>query len=91
MTQVGVKALKDRLSEYLRRAQGGERIVITDRGAPLALLAPLEESEEVRKAWELVASGLATWSGRKFTPPRRPAVLRPGGKTASEIVLEDRR
>ncbi len=48
MGEVGIKVLKDHLSEYLRRAREGERIVVTDRGAPVAVLAPVEEGAEVR-------------------------------------------
>jgi prevent-host-death family protein len=89
MAEVGVKALKDRLSEYLRRAQRGERIVITDRGTPLAVLLPFDETAEVRLARELTASGAASWGGGKPRGSRRPAVVR--GKLASDVVLEDRR
>jgi len=89
MTEVGVKTLKDQLSEYLRRVREGERIVITDRGNPIAMLSPMEESTEVQRAWSLVDAGVAHWNGGK---PRgvtgRP---RNRGKLASDIVLEDRR
>lgn len=89
MTNVGVKALKDSLSEYLHRASAGERIVVTDRGRPLALLSRVEETRAVQNAWRLVESGLATWAGGKprgsVKPPRLP------GARAAEVVLEDRR
>jgi prevent-host-death family protein len=90
MGQVGIKVLKDHLSEYLRRAQEGERIVVTDRGAPVAVLAPVEEGAEVRWAWELVRSGGASWGGGKPKGSAHPPKVR-GGKLASDIVLEDRR
>ena len=38
---MGVRELKQRLSEYLERAGGGETIRVTDRGRPKALLGPL--------------------------------------------------
>ncbi len=41
MTDVGVRELKARLSEYLKRAAEGEVIRVTDRGRPRALLSPL--------------------------------------------------
>ena len=40
MTTVGIRVLKDRLSEYLRIAQSGERVTVTSRGAPVADLVP---------------------------------------------------
>ncbi|MEO5842862.1 MAG: type II toxin-antitoxin system prevent-host-death family antitoxin [Acidimicrobiales bacterium] len=38
---VGVRDLKAHLSQYLERAAGGEVITVTDRGRPIALLAPI--------------------------------------------------
>ena len=39
--EIGVRAFKERLSEYLERAARGEIIVVTDRGEPKAMLGPL--------------------------------------------------
>ena len=36
MRTVGIRTLKNRLSEYLRAAQSGERVTVTSRGAPVA-------------------------------------------------------
>lgn len=38
---VGVRELKEHLSEYLERAAAGEVIRVTDHGRPKAILAPL--------------------------------------------------
>lgn len=40
MKTVGVRELKDRLSEYLRRVAAGERVLVTDRGDVVAELGP---------------------------------------------------
>lgn len=40
MRKVGLKILKNRLSEYVRCAAAGETIVITDRGRPVAEIVP---------------------------------------------------
>ena len=90
MTRVGVRALKDRLSEYLRRVGEGERIVVTDRGQPLATLTPIEETDETRWGWGLVRQRVASWSGGKPRGSAKAPVLK-GRKTTSEMVLEDRR
>lgn len=39
--EVGVRELKARLSEYLRRAEQGEIVIVTERNRPKAILAPL--------------------------------------------------
>ncbi len=41
MATVGVRELRQRASELLRRVEQGETIEITDRGRPVALLGPL--------------------------------------------------
>jgi len=89
MTEVGVDTLKDRLSDYLSRAQQGERILITEHGRSLALLIPIEGNEPTKRAWELVETGAASWSGGKPEGSRQKPSTR--GKSASAIVLEDRR
>jgi len=40
MTTVGVRDLKNKLSEYLRRVRRGESILVTDRGEVVAELLP---------------------------------------------------
>jgi hypothetical protein len=38
MKAVGIRELKNRLSEYLRFMQGGEEVLVTDRGKVVAEL-----------------------------------------------------
>ena len=38
MRAVGIRELKNRLSEYLRQVQNGERVLVTDRGRVIAEL-----------------------------------------------------
>lgn len=40
MTAVGIRTLKMHLSEYVRRVQAGERVTVTNRGAPVIDLVP---------------------------------------------------
>jgi len=40
MKTVGVRELKNRLSEYLRQAKSGESVLVTDRGHVVAELTP---------------------------------------------------
>jgi prevent-host-death family protein len=89
MTEVGIETLKARLSDYLKLAQDGERVLITDGGRSIAVLTPIEGSASARRAWELVETGAASWSGGKPRGSRQRPKAR--GKSASAIVLEDRR
>ncbi len=40
MKSVGVRELKNRLSEFLRDVRAGERVLVTDRGEVVAELSP---------------------------------------------------
>ncbi len=56
MDRIGVRELRQNASVYLRRVSQGERLEITDRGRPVAMLVPV-----VADPWEdLIASGRVT-------------------------------
>ena len=53
ITEVAVSEAKNRLTELIRRAEAGEDIVLTRRGAPvvrLALVKPAIDMEKRRRA-----------------------------------------
>ncbi|MGH7691978.1 MAG: type II toxin-antitoxin system Phd/YefM family antitoxin [Candidatus Dormibacteria bacterium] len=59
MMSVGVRELRQRASELLRRVEGGEIVEITDRGRPIARLAPLPPGpplEQLRALGEIDAA-----------------------------------
>jgi antitoxin (DNA-binding transcriptional repressor) of toxin-antitoxin stability system len=81
MATVGLKTLKNKLSEYVRRAAAGERVVITDRGrrvAELVLPQPDVPSGEGRPLSPLELRGMREGWLKPATirdgspPPRRP-------------------
>ena len=57
MRTVGLKILKNKLSEYVRLAAAGERVVITDRGRAVAEIVPPQPEPEtviergIREGW----------------------------------------
>jgi prevent-host-death family protein len=61
MADVGIRELKQRLSEYLDRAERGELVRVTDRGRPKALLGPLPGRARVEagvaEGWVRAGSG----------------------------------
>src|SRR5205807_2112630 len=75
MRTVGLKILKNKLSEYVRLAAAGETVVITDRGRVVAEIVPHKpktgltpfEEKGVREGWLRPAK-------RPFQPlpPRKP-------------------
>ena len=88
MRSVGVKVLKNKLSEYLRLAAGGETVLVTDRDRVVAELIPPREgrsapiadvflAEAVRQGW-LTAPAMRA----DRPPPRLPV------GPAAEILAE---
>jgi prevent-host-death family protein len=83
---VGVRELKQHLSEYLERAARGEAIRVTDRGVPKAILGPIPGTvrldEGIAKGW--------------ISPPRArassPGKVRRAHATAriDHVLAEDR-
>ncbi len=61
MSEVGVRELKQRLSEYLERAARGETVTVTDRGKPKAVLGPIvgraRIEEGIAEGWITPPSG----------------------------------
>ncbi|HEX9730547.1 MAG TPA: type II toxin-antitoxin system prevent-host-death family antitoxin [Thermoanaerobaculia bacterium] len=94
MVTVNTRFLKDRLSSYLHRAEDGERVVVLRDGKPVAALVSLKDlpahDEESRLA-ALESRGLLIRPREakltRFQGPKVPA----RGKSASEMVIEDRR
>jgi prevent-host-death family protein len=79
-----VRELKQRLSEYLDRAERGEIIRVTDRGRPKALLGPLPGrlrlEEGIAKGWVTPGSGQPLGPVKRIRPVRK----------VSEVLGEDR-
>jgi antitoxin (DNA-binding transcriptional repressor) of toxin-antitoxin stability system len=55
MKAVGLKVLKNRLSEYVRMAAGGEVILVTDRDHVVAELTPPRHDRSIAVADALLA------------------------------------
>lgn len=90
MDTVGVRELKAHLSRHLKRVRSGARLMVTERGRPIATVNPVETPAEVGWAHRLVAQGRAHWDGGKPAGCSRPVPVAPG-RMVSGAVLEDRR
>lgn len=82
---MGIRELRDKLPQAIRRVRGGETIAVTNDGQPVALIVPYPQST-IEK---LIAEGKATPGRSPFRPPTRLFEAR-GPKTASQILEEDR-
>jgi prevent-host-death family protein len=81
---VGVRELKQHLSEYLERAAQGETIRVTDRGQPKAILGPIPGTGRLNQG---IAEG---WVRR--AEDEEPAAVRraQARRSIAEVVAEDR-
>ena len=89
MTSVGIRQLKAGLSRYLRRVRAGERITVTARGRPVAVLAPPAAKPTDGRVEALLLRGNIQWAGGK--PRGTPRPPRITGRPVAEAIVEDRR
>lgn len=81
---VGVRELKQRLSDYLDRAAKGESITVTERGRPKALLVPVPGRARIEQG---IAEGwLRAGTGGPLSA-QKPARAR---RSIREVLDEDR-
>jgi antitoxin (DNA-binding transcriptional repressor) of toxin-antitoxin stability system len=89
MRTVGLKVLKNKLSEYVRLAAQGETVLIADRDRVVAELVPprASRSSEVADALlaDLVRRGVMTPA--LLPPGPRPSV--PAGKATLEQIMRE--
>lgn len=88
--QVAVRELKNHLSDYLKKAEAGEEILVTTHGKPIARISQLETEDLmddalsglawIRPAKKKVRLGLRADERVKATP----------GQSLSALMLEDR-
>jgi prevent-host-death family protein len=83
--EVGVRELKQRLSELLERAASGETIRVTDRGRPKAILGPIPPTSSIDEG---IASGWVTPPAADEPPAH---VVRVTAKRSSQLALDDDR
>jgi antitoxin (DNA-binding transcriptional repressor) of toxin-antitoxin stability system len=91
METVGIRELKSKLSHYVRRAEAGEVVIVTDRGRVVAELRPPASAipADIDAALlEMQRKGLVRLATRPNHPSlyrRMPRVLL-GGETVQETI-----
>lgn len=96
MKEVGIRELKNRLSEYIRQVREGEVIMVTDRGEVVAeLRSPVAPENELLRKYpglaEMARKGLVRLPLKPHRPglyPRLTSVTPPG--TAARLLDEER-
>lgn len=85
MTRLGIRELRDTLTQTIRRVRNGESIEITHDGKPVARIVPYQED----RIAQLIAEGKVRPALRPLYPLPDPAPVT-GPMTASEALEDDR-
>jgi prevent-host-death family protein len=88
MREMGVRALKQSLSETLRAVAAGQQVRVTVRGRPVADIVPAGARAGGDRLRELVAEGRLVPAARAH-PARPPRPVR-ARRSASALVLSER-
>lgn len=94
MRTVGLKILKNKLSEYVRAAAAGETVLVTDRDRVVARIVPPQTPRDTADAderyAELIRAGLITpaRNPKRNPPPRGTPVM--SFETLMQELDEDR-
>ena len=90
METVGIRELKNNLSKYVRQVEGGDVVVVTDRGRIVAeLRPPAERRTDIHPGLlEMERKGLVRLATRPNDPSlyRRMPYVDLGGETVQDII-----
>lgn len=89
-SRVGIRELRNQVAAVVRRAAGGDEVVVTVDGRPVARLGPLVPSQRATLA-DLVAAGLVEPPGRSDRPPAPAPALVPIDLSIDDVLDEVRR
>lgn len=89
MLAVGIRELKNRLSQYLKRVGTGERLLVTERGRPVAVISRPSVTPADRRIEAMLREGVARWAGGKPRGAPRPPRIK--GPSVAQAVIEGRR
>lgn len=81
MKRVGVADLKDQLSKYLRAAEAGTEVEVTDRDRPIARIVPIQGAS--RLAVQPSRRPFTAIRSRRYPPAKWP-------RESTALLLEER-
>jgi len=86
---IGVRELRNQVAAVLRRAQNGDRMIVTVDGRPVAQLGPIQPDGRAQMA-DLVAGGMVEPPGRADRPPAPDPALLPIDVSPDRVLEEIR-
>ena len=96
MITVGIRNLKDSLSQYLKMVKGGERIVVTDHNKIIAEIVPATATNEKAELLEeylkeQVESGSLSPATTRTSLDRRRTARKPINQRQIDCIYEQTR
>lgn len=89
MIKVGLREANMHFSKYVKMVRQGQEVVVTERGAPIAVIKPLpREAGPEQRVRLLEEQGVLIRPTRKTMPSGAP--IRIKGRPISETVSEER-
>ncbi len=85
---VGISELRANLKTYVERARAGERVVVTERGVPVARLVPVDSEGLIER---LEREGVLTRAGEPKRPVAGKARRVKAAGPVAELIVEHRR
>jgi len=84
--RLGLREANQQFSKAMRAVRDGEEVILTDRGRPFAIIAPLRPETALDR---FARAGLIRPAAKTGTPPRaRPVSAR--GRPAAQIISDQR-
>jgi prevent-host-death family protein len=85
---VAVSTLRAELADWIERVRGGEEVVVTDRGTPVARLVAVDSAPLLER---LTREGVLTGPRRAERPTATGAPRAHASRPVSELVADQRR
>ena len=89
MKKVGLREANLHFSKFIKQVRGGEEIILTERGIPIATIKPiLKKDNIISKLKALEQRGILKTAKRGKISDNIPIAIK--GKPVSDIVIEGR-
>jgi prevent-host-death family protein len=85
MSEVGVAQLRRDLKRWVQRAQGGDEVIITDRGRPVARMTGIDLPVTLKR---LIDEGIVSQPGRDRPRARDLQRVHGRGPVSPDVIRE---
>jgi prevent-host-death family protein len=90
--KLGLREANQHFSKAIKAVRAGKKVILTERGQPIAVITPIKEEQTVEATLKRMADeGLISLPSRKGPlPSPRWKPVRVKGKPLSQTIIEER-